>query len=233
MEELRKITQEIGQNPSLMHIDNDGFIIVSRVLDIALNLPVEEISDCICTIQKVFEYNKHLPDMPNMFSSKLLQLGMSAYTLKSFEIAEKVFLILSDSGDSNGKNNYAYMIRRKETKENSDELLIKAVRLLRDGVLKNEPFSFVNLALLLAIRFGDDSDWRLSDELIKKMPENNMFGVQSWWEDVGNNGDVEGLLVHFFLLRHNKIKKSIFGDLEQLSIKLSMEIKNFPKWLMV
>lgn len=233
MENLEKIKQEIEQNPSQMHVDNEGFTITSRVLDIALELPVEDTLDCVDTVQKVFEYNIQLPIMPRMFSSKLLELGMSAYKSKNFEIAEKIFMILSDSGDSNGKNNYAYMIRRNETVEKSDALLIKAIRLLKDGVVEKESFSFVNLALLLAIRCGSDSDWKLSDELMKKMSDDNVFGVQRWWEDVGNVGETEGLLVHFFLLRHNKIPKSVFGDIEQLSKKLSEEIEGFPEWLIV
>lgn len=163
----------------------------------------------------------------------MLQLGMSAYASKKYEIAEKTFSYLSDSGDSNGKNNYAYMIRRKETVKNSGTMLIKAIQLLKEGIIQKEPFSYMNLALLLALRCGKDSDWKFADELAEKMPDDNISSIQGWWENVGSVGDVEGLLVHFFLLRHKKIKKSIFGDVEQLSQKLSSELDYFPDWLIV
>ena len=79
-----------------------------------------------------------------------------------------------------------------------------------------------------------DIDWRSQNAAdADKMAHVNISSVQSWWEDVGSEGDVEGLLVHFFLLRHGKIKKSIFGDVEQLSQRLSSELDNFPDWLIV
>lgn len=235
MNELKDIIQTIEQHPSKMHVDNDGFLLVSKTLDLALESQDEKkICECIDVALKIFEYNnKHLPIMPGMFSSKMLQLGMSSYASKKFEIAEKIFSCLSDSGNSTGKNNYAYMIRRKETTENSETMLIKAIQLLKEGIIQKESFSYVNLALLLALRCGKDSDWKFADDLVEKMPDDNVSSVQGWWEDVGNSGDIEGLLVHFFLLRHGKIKKSIFGDMEQLSQKLSSELGNFPDWLIV
>lgn len=160
-------------------------------------------------------------------------IGFEAYKNGDKKTAEIAFAILSENGDSNGKNNYAYMIRRKETIENSGTMLIKAIQLLKEGVIQKESFSYMNLALLLALRCGNDSDWKFADELVEKMPNDNVSIVQSWWEEVGSTGDIEGFIVHFFLLRHRKIKKSIFGDMEQLSKKLSDELDNFPDWLIV
>ncbi len=233
MDNLKELKNKIAKEPSQMHVDNSGFAIASEVLDIALSSTADEVEECLDILSKVFALNNQLPNMPLMFSSKLLQVGMSKYSSKEFKVAERIFSMLSEHGDSNGKNNYAYMIRRNETTDKSEELLIKAIYLLKEGVINKEPFSFVNLALLMALRFGGEDDWKLSDDLMKEMPDTSVFSVRSWWADVANDGDVEGFLVHYFLLRHKKMDKSDLGDKEQLSKKLSEEIEGFPEWLIV
>jgi len=193
---------------------------------------VEEKLNCY----RLANFLKNKYDLQTSALSMYMELGtigFEAYKNGDKKTAEIAFAILSENGDSNGRNNYAYMIRRKETTENSETMLIKAIQLLKEGIIQKESFSYVNLALLLALRCGKDSDWKFADELVEKMPDDNVSSVQGWWEDVGNSGDIEGLLVHFFLLRHGKIKKSVFGDMEQLSKKLSNELDNFPDWLIV
>lgn len=234
METLKKLITEIDIVPSQMHVDNKGFLLISQALEIALASPSsEDVLNCVNLVDKVFAYNKQFQDLPLMFTRKFLKIGLNSYDAKNFEAAEKTFAILSDCRNPEGINNYAYMIRRKETADKSSLMMLKAVCLLRDGVKNNDPFSFVNSALLFALIYGTDEDWKFSDELMKEMPDSDTANIESWWENVGKNGDPEGLLVHYFLLRHDKIKKSVFGNKEQLSKKLSEEIKGFPSWLIV
>lgn len=160
-------------------------------------------------------------------------IGLESYQNGDMTSAEAAFSIMCDYGNSNGRNNYAYMIRRGEIPTEIDKSIIDAINLLRPGLYELEPFAFVNMAILFAINLGTDSDWKISDELMEKLPSGNLIGVQSWWEDVGNKGDIEGVLVHYFLLRHKKIAKSTFGDLEDLSKKLVEGIQSFPEWLVV
>lgn len=157
----------------------------------------------------------------------LSTIGYDAYKKKDYPVAEISFRILSDFGDINAKNNYAYMIRRGEAKENP----IKSLHLLREGVKQGEPFSFVNMALTLVLCYKSDNDWRIADNLIKVLPEYNTSSIQTWWDEVGKKGENEGFLVHFFLLRHDKIQHSNLGSINSIVRRLKNSIINFPAWL--
>lgn len=161
----------------------------------------------------------------------LTSLGLDAYEKKQFSIAEFAFRILSDCGDPNGRNNYAYMIRRGESSNQNDASLMKALRLLREGVNEHEPFAFVNMALLLSLHFKTDLDWHLADDLIKELPPNKTDAIQIWWYNVAQSGDVEGVLVHYLLMRHKKIKSSELGSMERMSKQIKAQIDSFPDWL--
>lgn len=230
---LDSIIEIISKDPKQMHVDNDGFILTSALLDTASEATGEELSACIRVLNQIFSHNSDLPEMPRMFSSKLLGLGLQAYSVKDYQNAEALFRILSTGGDLDGKNNLAYMIRRGETSDSSAEQLLYAITILRDGIKNGEPFSYVNQALLFALHFGNDKDWHLADDLMEALPDRNIESVQNWWQDIGNEDDIEGFLVHYFLLRHKKIKSSALGIIDELSDKLSKKIKSFPDWLIV
>lgn len=144
---------------------------------------------------------------------------------------------IQSSKDSaiSSKNNLAYIIRRNEAPCSSLFSISEITDLLENGLENEDLFSAVNMALTFILRSGEEQDWRLADELFANLKENDIdfFDVISWWENVDKSGDVEGALVHFFLLRHKKIEKSSLGNIEQLSQKLSEEIKSFPVWLTV
>ena len=231
MVELEKIKVAMENNPSVMDAKCEGFSIVSEILNMALIVPKEQVLECIEIAEMVFSYNSDLPDMPLTFERDLFKIGFMAYTTKSFETAEKTFSILSQCGNAEGRNYYAFMIRRKETKEKSDDMLIKAVHLIREGIAENDAFSFVNMGLLLALEYGDDEDWLLCDDLIKSIPKTQTEDVLTWWKKIGIHGDIEEVLVNYFLLRHGKIKKSSFGSKKKISDFLSEKIPNFPQWL--
>ncbi len=162
---------------------------------------------------------------------ELLNLGFDSYNGNHLLIAEILFELLSDNGNTNGKNNLAYMIRRKEVSEKSEYKPIDALKLLRFGVEANDPFSFVNTALTLALCFGTEADWRLADEIMEKLPAVRLEGVVRWWLDVARSGEIEGVLVHYLLLRHNKITQSDLGTLKSMSFELCADINEFPEWL--
>ena len=161
----------------------------------------------------------------------LTALGFDAYQKGVFSVAEIAFKILSDSGDSSGRNNYAYMLRRGEALSFQKNPQLHAIILLREGVKEKEPFSFVNEALAFALCFGSDSDWQIADEIMKNLPATNTMSIVRWWYDIAKTGDIEGLLVHFFLLRHQKIEHSDLGSIKSIALRLANRIDGFPEWL--
>lgn len=161
----------------------------------------------------------------------LTSLGLEAYQKRSFSVAEIAFRILSDSGDSNGRNNYAYMLRRGEAGSSINNPQLYAVILLREGVKEYEPFSFVNEALAFCLCFGSNADWQIADDIMRNLPETNTISIVNWWSDIAKTGEIEGLLVHFFLLRHEKIEHSDLGSIKSIALRLAKSIDGFPEWL--
>lgn len=78
------------------------------------------------------------------------------------------------------------------------------------------------MGLLFALRLSTPDDWKTADELFALLP-NELTGADSWWEKLGKNNESEGYLVHFFLLRHEKIEHSDLG-----SIKSNTRYPNSP-----
>lgn len=136
-----------------------------------------------------------------------------------------------DYADADGKNNYLYMVRRKESLLCDRKTTIDALRFIQSSLIKWDSFAVVNVALTFALCFCEDKDWQIADELMKNISANQLDGVVSWWADVAGSGDAEGYLVHFFLLKHNKINKSELGSKKQLAEKISNSISNIPEWL--
>lgn len=161
----------------------------------------------------------------------LTTLGLDAYQKGIFSVVEIAFRILSDNGDSNGRNNCAYMLRRGEASSSVHNPKLQAIILLREGIIEKEPFSYVNEALTFCLCFGSDLDWQLADEIMKHLPKNNTMNIVGWWSDVAQAGEIEGFLVHFFLLRHDKIDQSSLGSIKSLAVRLKKSIKGFPEWL--
>ena len=86
-------------------------------------------------------------------------LGAGRLSKRNLFVSEIVFRILSYNGDSNGRNNYAYMLRRGEASSSVHNPKLQAVILLREGIIEKEPFSYVNEALTFCLCFGSDLDW--------------------------------------------------------------------------
>lgn len=142
---------------------------------------------------------------------------------------------IQSSKDSaiSSKNNLAYIIRRDEAPCSSLFSISEIADLLENGLKNEDLFSAVNMALTFILRSGEEQDWRLADELFANLNENDIdiFNVSSWWENVEKSGDVEGSLVHFFLLRHEKIEHSDLGSIKSIALRLANSIDGFPEWL--
>ena len=90
----------------------------------------------------------------------------------------------------------------------------------------------INMGLLFALSLSDPKDWRTADELFSLLPS-ELSGADNWWEELGKSGEIEGWLVHFFLLRHKKIDHSELGTIDSLASHLTQHIDGFPDWLAV
>lgn len=124
-------------------------------------------------------------------------------------------------------NNLAYVLRKSRNNPlNSNEIIM----LLLPGVQKHDPFCLINMGLLFALSLSEPDDWRTADDLFSLLP-NSLVGAEDWWEELGKKGDLEGWLVHFFLLRHEKIDHSDLGSIKSLAQRLAQHIDGFPDWL--
>lgn len=86
------------------------------------------------------------------------------------------------------------------------------------------------MGLLFALNLSTPIDWKTADDLFALLP-NGLTGADSWWEKLGQNNESEGYLVHFFLLRHEKIEQSSLGSIKSLAVRLAKSIDGFPEWL--
>ena len=164
-------------------------------------------------------------------SERVGNTGLDFYLRKDFTNAEEAFRQESIIDSIGSINNLVYMIRRGESKASNTIENSKLIRMLQKGVAQKYPFSIVNMALLFALNISCEGDWEIADELIANIPKLEIGSVCSWWQDVAEAGDIEGLLVTLFLLRHRKIESSPLGPRLELATRLSMKIKDFPCWM--
>lgn len=232
MQDIKTILELIHTDSSVMCIDKDGFSLISLLLDIAENnLESDDCYEALKTIEKIRDANQNTPNLATMFSRRLASLGMSAYSGKKYRVAEVAFRMLAESGDTSAKNNYAYMIRRHEISSATDRDHCLALKTLQEGVKEGDAFSLVNTALVFALMLGDDESWHLADSIFGKLSSFGGMIVKSWWEDLAKEGENEGYLVIFFLLRHNKVERSDLGSIKSIAMRLKRNTEAFPAWL--
>jgi uncharacterized protein YrzB (UPF0473 family) len=201
---------------------------------------LDQTADCICdylvnerdlwNITELFkmlvEADKQLP-----WDVNFLMLGNNAYAKKNFAVAERAFRKASEEKKNlRACNNYAYMIRRGEVENPSRYTAVDAAELLKPGVEEKEPFSMINMALVWALNVGDADSWALADKIMSLLPDNDVNAVLYWWQQAAMDGDVEGELVHLWLLRHTKAEKSPLGSYAELLAHVSAKIKNLPEF---
>lgn len=129
--------------------------------------------------------------------------------------------------DSSLNNNLAYVLRRKNDDPiNNGEV----ISLLLSGVQEKEPFCMINMGLLFSLSLSTPDDWRTADALFSLLPD-GLNGADSWWENLGKSNEPEGYLVHFFLIRHNKVEQSNLGSIKSIAMRLKRNLETFPAWL--
>ena len=162
------------------------------------------------------------------YAHVLHSIAFEEYEAGNTDFAEYLFRSACDLVDDNSfNNNLAYVLRRKRDDSiNSCEV----ITLLLPGVQEREPFCLINMGLLFALRLSTPDDWKTADELFALLP-NGLTGADSWWEKLGKNNESEGYLVHFFLLRHEKIEHSDLGSIKSIALRLAKNVNGFPEWL--
>ena len=144
------------------------------------------------------------------------------------DFAEYLFRNACDLVDDNTlNNNLAYVLRRKRGDSINNA---EVITLLLPGVKEQEPFCMINMGLLFALNLSAPNDWKTADALFSLLPD-RLSGADSWWENLGSKDEVEGYLVHFFLLRHEKIEQSSLGSIKSIVTLLTKSIDGFPEWL--
>lgn len=161
-------------------------------------------------------------------------LGMSAYELKNYIVAERAYrlavdLCIEDCFITGYKNNLAYLLRRKEI-ENPDKRNEKEIPLLlRDGTAKKDTFSLINMALFWALEYGGEENWDLADKLVSYVDKNDVTGALEWWKGVALAGEAEGYLVHLLLVRHGKVGSSPVGSIGELFDRVKKDYPGIPE----
>lgn len=158
----------------------------------------------------------------------ILGFSMESYEAKDYATAFYGFVKGAQMGSVDAKNNLAYMIRRNEYSFDGLDAATTSLKLLMPGVKEKEPFSIVNTALVLCLLLKEDHDWQTADKLFEYVTEKEK-SVCDWWANLGE--EVEGYLVHFFLLRHNKVEHSDLGSIKSIAMRLKKSIETFPTWL--
>ena len=198
--------------------------------DYELSPYISEVEASIFDVNNI-DYTQELFDLLKIADGKshnvipFGDIGMRAYRRGLFELAELAFY------EAGAKNNLAYMIRRKEVK-NPERYTNKYVaELLQELVHGKESFSMINMSLLWALNIGTEENWKLADDIMSNLPKDEIMRAFYWWLDVANNGEVEGYLVHYWMLKNGIIDYTPLGTKEYLLEKVMSEIKDLPEFM--
>ena len=164
-------------------------------------------------------------DLRLMMHSSMGSLGMKAYEHKDYATAEIAFT------EAENWNNLAYMIRRGEVEDSMKYSDKYAAEILRDGVHTKDTFSMINMALLWALNIGGDEGWRLADKIMSVLSIDSISAAMFWWENVAKAGDIEGDLVHYWILKYGKLAFSTLGEKDDLLKKIRNEIPELPVYI--
>lgn len=232
MKNITTIIDKINADPSVMEIGKEGLALINQLLDIAeADVEADDCSQALEVIERIIRANQSEKTIIQMLSLRLTGVGLSAYSAKEYRVAEIAFKLLAEADDLIGKNNYAYMIRRHETSDAFEEDHVKVIQLLQEGVQQGDAFSLVNAALVFGLMMGGDKGWQVADSTFARLSITDGKIVSSWWEKLARQGDCEGYLVLFFLLKHNIINHSDLGSTREIAKILSKCIDGLPEWL--
>jgi len=235
-EELTTLQENI--NNVLNNMDIESWISlmsanIDKAKDDEVNLLFDVAEDIINRYfnDDYFEYKNELIkllrkiDLRLMMHSSMGSLGMKAYEHKDYSTAEIAFT------EAENWNNLAYMIRRGEIRDSMKYSDKYVAEILRNGVHNKDIFSMINMALLWALNIGGDEGWRLADKIMSVLSTDNILAAMHWWEDVAKAGDVEGELVHYWIVKYNKFDFSTLGEKEELLKKIRKKIPEMPAYI--
>ena len=183
-------------------------------------------------------------------------IGIEAYKKRWFQTAEEAFFYLYEIGSDAGTNNLVFMVRRGEItgKRIYDEK--KLIQELVEVAKNNDSFAIVNFALMYLLPWGmtfafgrkheetDGSnvllqktqDWKIwlkAEKLISKIKTVDVQAVSDWWCYLGNTGDIEGYLVHLFLLDLGLINASALGSGYEIASIVKGVLPQLPRHFLV
>ena len=176
------------------------------------------------SIKKLFRFVEIFNDCAPWLIS-YSSLGMEAYENHNFVLAEMAFREANNPPNVSASNNLAYIIRRGEVENKSKYSSRDISDLLKAGVQAKDTFSLINMALLWALKVGDSDSWELADKIIQLISTDELVPALDWWLDLARRGDVEGYLVHLWILKNNKIKVTPLGIKDELLQVVKKEIK--------
>ena len=225
IKELEKRVEQFCKNPGPLFLDENESLLIDLLKATFLESDYNErnrLLQLLSLVRLVSETEV------SEYARRLHSIAHDEYTQGNLDFAEYLFRSACNiNDDTTYCNNLAYVLRRK----NSDSLnMQEVISLLLPGVEKRDPFCLINMGLVFAISLSAQKDWKTADELFSQLPE-DLNGADHWWEQLGEENDPEGFLVHFFLLRHRKIKNSSLGTINDLSNKLNILINTFPDWM--
>lgn len=185
----------------------DNRIIIGKVTDVLSHEVDVEYIDTLFALLK--DYNAD--------SSDYSMIGMSAYEVKNFAVAERAYRMAiekctEDYLITGYKNNLVYLIRRKELKNPENRIEKEVPILLRDGVANKDTFSLINMALFWALEYCSEENWELADKLVSYVDKNYVIGY----------------LVHLLLVRHGKVGSSPLGKIEELFDRVKKDYPGIP-----
>lgn len=198
--------------------------IVDRIIDVLSHETTIDHIDSLLDFLKEFRAD----------SSDYSMLGMSAYKARNYVVAERAYRLAVKICDEDYlitgyKNNLAYLIRRKEVEKPEKRIKKEVPILLREGVAKKDTFSLINMALFWALECGNEENWDLADKLVSYVNRSDVTGALEWWKDVALADEVEGYLVHLFLIRHGKVDSSSLGNMDELFKRVKKEYPGIPE----
>ncbi len=223
----------------LKNMDKDSWIsLLSAGIDKAKDDEIPPLSDFFVDdiVNKYFNeeyliYQNELIGLLRKMDSRLGthesmgKLGKKACEHKDFATAEMAFK------EAENWNNLAFLIRRGEVADPKKYSVKYVAEILKDGVHKKETFSMINMALLWALNIGGDESWKLADKIMSFLSIENVSAATFLWENVAKSGDVEGYLVHYWILKYEKLAFTTLGEKDELLKKIRSEIPELPAYI--
>lgn len=145
--------------------------------------------------------------------------GFNYYNEHDFKNAKAAFMIALAEGDITVNNNLAYMLRRKEisdVSQNGHSFTIED--LLYNGIQIADTFSIINYALYLAF-VENVFSYSKGLEIARTIDSTDTVGVDkaySWWQEVARSGEAEGYIVVLWLMEIGLINEQTFGSIDDL-----------------